>query len=52
MTLLRARYFIDMVSGKPVHLYSDFYGRTFLAENRWGWFRVVVDDPKWEDDDV
>jgi hypothetical protein len=32
--------FTDKVSGKPVSLWYDYYGREWMADNRWGWFRV------------
>jgi len=32
--------FTDIVSGKPVNNYRDKFGRLWMAENRWGWFRV------------
>lgn len=36
----RAYAFTDIVSGKPVFYYTDFFGRSWLAENAVGLFRV------------
>ena len=32
--------FIDIVSGKPVYHFIDLFGRHWLAEHRWAFFRV------------
>lgn len=34
--------FTDVVNGKPVHLYEDKFGRTYLAHGAWSWFRVGI----------
>lgn len=33
-------YFEDVVEGRPVYLWLDKLGRYWLAQTRWGWFRV------------
>lgn len=32
--------FTDKVSGKPVFYWRDAFGREWMAEHRWAWFRV------------
>ena len=32
--------FVDCVSGKSVNRYTDKFGRKWLAESAWAWFRV------------
>lgn len=34
--------FTDVVSGKDVNIYRDTLGRFWMAENKWGWFRVPI----------
>lgn len=34
--------FTDVVNSKPVHLYEDRNGRTWLAHGPWSWFRVGI----------
>ncbi len=36
--------FTDMVSGKPVYYFEDAYGRRWLANNKWAWFRVSLSE--------
>lgn len=33
--------FTDIVSGKPVYMWEDGYGRPWLAERPWSLFRVA-----------
>ncbi len=35
--------FTDVVSGKMVNYYTDYKNRTFMAETKWGMFRVRVE---------
>lgn len=30
----------DTVSGQPVYIYQDYYGKYWLAQSAWGSFRV------------
>lgn len=32
--------FVDVVTGRPVHRYIDFWGRRWLAEGAWSLFRL------------
>ena len=32
--------FTDVVSGERVNRYTDKFGRKWLANNKWSWFRV------------
>jgi hypothetical protein len=32
--------FTDVVSGRGVHSFIDCYGRRWMAEGPWSWFRV------------
>jgi len=32
--------FIDIVTKEPVNYYMDMFGRVWMANDRWGWFRV------------
>lgn len=34
--------FTDLVNGHPVNYYQDTFGRQWMAQDRWGWFRVKV----------
>jgi len=34
--------FTDVVSGKKVNIYRDSLERFWMAENKWGWFRVPI----------
>lgn len=34
--------FTDIVSGATVHYFTDRFGRRFMAEHRWAWFRVEI----------
>lgn len=34
--------FTDVVDGKRVGLYEDKFGRTYLANHGWSWFRVGI----------
>jgi hypothetical protein len=36
-------HFTDSVSGRDVNLYRDKFGKIWMAENRWGLFRVLAD---------
>lgn len=45
MTLIIEKYFIDEVVNEPVNLYRDKFGRYWMANNRWGWFRVKANYP-------
>lgn len=40
MALTNDLGFRDRVSGKMVGFYIDVFGRYWMAESRWGWFRV------------
>lgn len=42
MHLMDPSYFKDIVSGRPVALFRDRLGRTWMAEHRWAMFRVGV----------
>jgi len=33
-------YFTDIVVGQPVNVYKDYFGLEWMANDRWGWFRV------------
>lgn len=35
--------FQDTVSGKPVNYYKDCFNRYWMANDKWGWFRVKTD---------
>jgi hypothetical protein len=39
---LRYMPFRDVVSGKMVWYWEDRMGRVWLAEDRWGWFRMLA----------
>jgi hypothetical protein len=32
--------FRDVVTGKYIYYWDDALGRKWLADNRWGWFRI------------
>ena len=32
--------FRDVVAHKSIFIWRDFYGRYWMANTRWGWFRV------------
>ena len=34
--------FTDAVRGRPIYLWLDLCGRCWMAEGRWGWFRIRV----------
>lgn len=40
---LKGCAFIDCVSGKEVNYYIDSFGRKWLAESKWSFFRVPND---------
>jgi len=39
MKLIERNYFLDIVSGRYVHLYEDRFKRTWMAEHSWSLFR-------------
>ena len=40
------RAFTDIVSGKPVYYFIDLFGRRWLAEHKWAFFRVESEHGK------
>jgi len=42
MTKLDKVGFMDIVTGYMVNYYVDKIGREWMANNKWGWFRVKV----------
>ena len=40
------RAFTDIVSGKSVYYFIDLFGRRWLAEHKWAFFRVESEHGK------
>lgn len=42
--MVRGEYrFTDILTGKPVYYFTDYFGRVWLATHKWASFRVLKD---------